>query len=129
MAGKYLLDTNIVIAMLDSVPSVMNAVEHAQEVFLSSTVVGELYFGAFKSRRIGENLAKLEDFLDSVAILPCDKHTAMQFGKTKSQLSLSGRPIPDNDIWIAAVAQQHGLVVVTRDAHFTHIANLLCKKW
>jgi len=59
----------------------------------------------------------------------CDAVTAQQYGRIKNDLRAKGRPIPENDIWIAAVAVQHGLTVVSRDDHFTEVTDLLCEVW
>ena len=129
MAGRYLLDTNVVIALFDGQASIKEAAVKAREVFLPSVVVGELYFGAFSSYRVVENRSRLEHFAASVTILACDEKTALYFGQTKNDLRAKGRPIPDNDLWIAAIAQQHGLTLVTRDEHFQAIENLRQETW
>ncbi len=63
------------------------------------------------------------------AVLLCDVETARYYGDIKNQLRLKGRPLPENDIWIAAVALQHNLTLVTRDAHFQEIENLQVVGW
>jgi tRNA(fMet)-specific endonuclease VapC len=62
-------------------------------------------------------------------LLLCDEQTARQYGRISQQLRKKGRPIPQNDMWIAALALQHGLTLVTRDAHFSHIDGLLLQDW
>jgi len=69
-------------------------------------------------------LAQLTSFAATVQILPCDAETARLYGDVKHRLMAKGRPIPENDIWIAAIARQHGLAVATRDAHFQQIGGL-----
>ena len=59
-----------------------------------------------------------------MTILVCDTETARQYGRIKVELRRKGRPIPENDMWIAAVALQHGLTLATRDAHFDAIDGL-----
>jgi len=73
---------------------------------------------------VKENTERLKRFSTTLMLLPCDAGTAVQFGEIKSGLRRKGRPIPDNDIWIAAIARQHGLKVVSRDSHFTEVDNL-----
>jgi len=129
MAGKFLLDTNIVIAIWKSEPQVVRKI-HAKHVhFLPSTVLGELYFGAFHSGKVQENLARVDLIAEEWAILPCDEQTARQYGSSREALSKKGRPIPENDIWIAALALQHNLILVSRDEHFSHIDGLKWEKW
>ena len=117
MNGSYLLDTNIVIAMLAEERAVIQGLEMAEEVFLSSIVLGELYFGARKSSRSEANVARLDRLASNSTVLSCDIKTARYYGEVKDGLRRKGRPIPENDVWIAAVALQHGLTLVTRDGH------------
>jgi tRNA(fMet)-specific endonuclease VapC len=55
--------------------------------------------------------------------------TARQYGEVKNRLRLKGRPLPENDVWIAALALQHDLILVTRDAHFQEVENLQPVAW
>jgi len=61
--------------------------------------------------------------------LRCDLRTAHQYGIVKELLRRKGRPIPENDVWIAATALLHGLPLVTRDAHFAHVDGLVVEVW
>ncbi len=67
--------------------------------------------------------------LDTNVVLACDADTARQYGTIKHALRLKGRPIPDNDIWIAAIARQYHLMLVTRDTHFAEVDELLSQAW
>src|SRR5690348_13723802 len=118
MAGRFLPDTNIVIALFAGETAVLDAFSHADEVFLSSVVLGELYYGARKSARAAENVARIDVFAASNVVLACDADTSRQYGVIKELLRAKGKMIPENDIWIAATALQHGLTLATRDAHF-----------
>jgi tRNA(fMet)-specific endonuclease VapC len=128
MNGNILLDTNIVIAIFAGESSVLEKIsEH--EVLLPNTVLGELYFGAYKSARTEKNLIQIEEFASCVPILNASQETAKQYGKIKTQLHKEGRPIPENDIWIAAYAIEHDLTLITRDEHFYGINGLSIEKW
>jgi len=129
MSGRYLLDTNIVIALLADEAAVKDSLAKADEVFVSSIVIGELCFGARKSERILENLARIDEFAANNVVLGCDTDTARQYGEIKNALRLKGRPLPENDIWIAAVALQYSLMLVTRDTHFDEIDHLKVAVW
>jgi len=129
MSGRFILDTNIVIALFSGETSTKEHLLKADEVFISSTVLGELFFGAFKSKRSKTNLKRISDFADNISILMCDKDTAYQYGIVKNKLLEKGKPIPENDIWIAAVAMQNNLILVTRDGHFSEIEDLKYEKW
>lgn len=92
-------------------------------------MLGELYYGAQKSARANENTTKIDEFAENVAVLGCDADTARHYGAVKNGLRAKGRPIPEDDIWIAAVAIQHGLKVVSRDPHFAEISGLGLAVW
>ncbi len=128
MAGKVLLDTNIVIALFSRDKAVSLQVS-SSKILLPSIVLGELYYGARKSGQMASNLARISEFAGSVAVLNCDAVTAQHFGQIKDRLRSKGRPIPDNDVWIAAVAQQYGLPLATRDGHFKEVDGLALEIW
>ena len=124
MSGKVLLDTNIVILLFSEDDVIKKYVAQADEVFLPNTVIGELYFGAFNSSKKGNNITKVDELLIKSTVLSSDAVTAKEYGHIKSNLRKKGRPIPENDIWIAAIALQYGLKLISRDSHFKYIDNL-----
>ncbi|MCY3551949.1 MAG: type II toxin-antitoxin system VapC family toxin, partial [Candidatus Poribacteria bacterium] len=115
MSGKYLLDTNVAIALFAGDLAVQEKVKNAEYIVAVPPVIGELCFGAQKSNRVTENLHKIDILVQQSIVFPCDLETAQWYGIIKNQLRRKGRPIPDNDIWIAAIAMQRGLILVTRD--------------
>jgi len=129
MSGRFLLDTNIVIAIFARDPAVQTRLAHAAEVFVPVTTLGELYYGAHKSTHARANLQRIEEFAASNTILMCDTETARQYGEIKNALRAKGKPIPENDIWIGAIAKQYGLIVATRDGHFSNIEGLTAEIW
>jgi tRNA(fMet)-specific endonuclease VapC len=118
-----------VIALFAGEQPVRERLAECAEVFLSSTVLGELYYGARKSSHATANLGRIEELAAAVTILPCDAITARLYGEIKASLRSKGRPIPENDIWIAAVAEQYGLSLATRDEHFNNVAGLAAERW
>jgi tRNA(fMet)-specific endonuclease VapC len=129
VTGRYLLDTNVAIAILEREIDLESLRSEGREIFLNSTALGELFFGAEKSQRIEENLTRIRSFALRCPILPCDEETARHYGAVKIILQRKGRPIPENDIRIAASAQQHGLTLVSRDGHFKYVENLDFESW
>jgi len=129
MSGRYLLDTNIIIALFANERKVQDELTRADEVFVPSVVLGELYFGAHKSVKAKENLARIDELASNTVVLGCDTETARYYGEVKNALRLKGHPIPENDIWIAAVTFQHDLTLVTRDTHSNEIENLEIVVW
>lgn len=123
-ANKVLLDTNIVIALFAGDPAVISRLQSASEVYLPAVVLGELYYGAFGSSRQKQNLERLEALAQRIALLYCDGVIAKRYGEVKARLSTSGKMIPENDVWIASIAIQHDLVLLTRDAHFRVVSGL-----
>lgn len=129
MNGKYLLDTNIVIAVFAGDPDVLEHLVQSDEVFLPTIVLGELYYGARKSTQGDTNIRRIDELAASSALLGCDLDTSRHYGRIKNNLRAKGRPIPENDIWIAAVAQQGGLTLVSRDKHFEEVDALWLEVW
>lgn len=129
MPGDYLVDTNIVIALFNGDANVLQKLREAKATFISTIAIGELYFGAYKSLRVDENVRRIDEFAAANIILVCDKETARLYGATKNALKIKGKPIPENDIWIAATCLQYGLTLVSRDAHFKEIAGLTVESW
>jgi tRNA(fMet)-specific endonuclease VapC len=127
--GSYLLDTNIVVALIAGEPAVVQHTEQASRVYLPSIVIGELFYGAHRSGRVAENIDRLERFVASRVILACDASTARHYGQIKQSLRVKGRPIPENDIWIAAIARQFNVTLVSRDGHFFDIDGIAVERW
>lgn len=129
MSGKFLLDTNIIIAFFAGDARVRSGLDEAEEVFLPCVAIGELYYGARKSCRPDENLMRVDELVLMNVVLACDSETARRYGEIKDALRIKGQPLPENDVWIAALARQHDLMLVTRDAHFEQIDHLDMTTW
>jgi tRNA(fMet)-specific endonuclease VapC len=123
---KLLIDTNrygdLVANDLDATARLQNA----DEAWISAISVGELLGGFELGSKSADNRARLSSFLgvQGVGVLTVDDTTAERYGVIFAELRRAGTPIPTNDIWIAALAIQHNLVLDTRDAHFQHVAGL-----
>ncbi len=98
-------------------------------MFVPCIAIGELYFGACKSSKIEENLTRIDEFASTNTVLPCNTEIAKRYGDIKNRIKEKGQPIPENDIWIAAIAQEHDLTVVTKDTHFKAVENLKVEVW
>ena len=107
MNGSHILiDTNIVIALFAGESGIQTRLAAAPEVFVPTIVIGELQYGARRSGRAAENIRRVEEFAAFNVVLPCDAATAPLYGDIKAVLQSKGTPIPENDIWIAAIARQ-----------------------
>ncbi len=129
MAGRALLDTSAAAALLRGDPGIASALEDLDEVFTSAIVVGELLYGARLSSNHETNLERVVGFSSSVTVLPTNGETALVYARVKQGLRSRGRPIPDNDLWIACTAIQHRLTLLNRDAHFDEIDELAQAGW
>ena len=129
MNGRCLLDTNIVIALLVGEKNVLEGLQKVDEVFLSNVVLGELYYGAYKSEQSRNNIERIEELAKSSVVISSDENVAQKYGEIKNALRAKGRPIPENDIWIAATAILYHLTLITRDKHFDEVENLLSESW
>lgn len=129
MNGRYLLDTNIAIRVLNQQVDLRSRRTADLEVFLSVTVVGELLFGAEKSQNSEANRSRVHRLVEVCPVVPLDLETAARYGLVKALLRSKGRPIPENDIWIAACALRHGLILATGDRHFEQVDGLRLDSW
>jgi tRNA(fMet)-specific endonuclease VapC len=121
IGDKVLLDTNIALALLNGDREVQKRLEEAQAVYLPIIVIGELYFGAEYSIRLKHNFASLKKISVRFKQLLITEETCLHYGKLKAHLRKVGKPIPENDIWIAALAIQHKLTFLSRDSHFKEL--------
>jgi tRNA(fMet)-specific endonuclease VapC len=122
--GRALLDTSAAAAFLRGDQALADRVASLDEVFTSVVVVGELLYGARHSSNPEANLGRVTSFVSAIVVLPCDGTTAEVYARVKQDLRAKGRPIPDNDLWTASTALQHGLALIDRDAHFDQIEEL-----
>jgi tRNA(fMet)-specific endonuclease VapC len=121
------LDTSAYSQMRRGNQAILEVVRRSETIALSAIVLGELHSGFRAGNRCAENIAQLAQFLSkpSVRVLNVTEETALRYAEIDVYLRKRGRPIPRNDVWIAAVALEHGLHLVTLDAHFREIPLLL----
>ena len=125
----FLLDTNIVIALFGAAEDLKWQFAYDAEYWVPCIVVGELLYGAYHSAEIRQNLREIEAFISSTRIAECSTETAQFYGRIKGDLRKRGKLIPDNDIWIAAIASQNRLTLLTRDSHFSSVIGLSYESW
>ena len=121
---RIALDTNVVIGYFQGDTDLREKLQKIPVWCLPVTVVGELLFGAYNAAKQEENLIRYQAFIDRTEILGIDVSTAEAYARIRLQLKRSGRPIPENDIWIAATTISHGLPLATRDKHFNAVKGL-----
>ncbi len=126
---NLLIDTSAYSLAKRGHPEAVEAVRAAMSLGMTAVVLGELISGFTAGRMEARNRHELLEFLDSprVHILPMGLETAERFALIRRILRESGKPIPTNDLWIAASALEHGFRLLTADGHFALIPMLLTR--
>lgn len=122
--NKCLLDTSVIIHAFKQNNAIAERLDALAEIYVPVIVVGELYYGAYRSANPEKHIAQVQSFLQNCKVLLSDAATAASYGAIKAALMAKGKPIPENDIWIAAVARQYNLPLFTADNHFTAIEGI-----
>ena len=127
---KILLDSNAYTLFARRHDGISELVRGADEVLMSAVVVGELLFGFRNGTRLEENLANMGEFLNRphVTFVPIRFATARFYGKIAASLRTMGRPIPTNDVWIAAHTFETGAELVSADGDFEAVEDLLWRR-
>jgi tRNA(fMet)-specific endonuclease VapC len=127
--NSVLLDTSIVVRHFRDGRALAPKLAEFEEFYLPQAALAELYAGAFRSARPDKNLQQIALFLEAVDVMTPNDSTPEIYGRISAQLAQAGTPIPQNDIWIAAIALQSGLPLATMDSHFQQIAGLSVLMW
>jgi tRNA(fMet)-specific endonuclease VapC len=124
---RCLLDTNAYSALIAGDERIADVLRDAEAVLLSPVVIGELYDGFRGGTRNARNREILEGFRRKprTVMVPILDETAEWFAEIKQMLRRKGKPIPINDVWIAASCMEHGALLVSLDIHFSYIEGLL----
>ena len=115
------LDTNIAIDFLRGDNLVKDKVLTFKKIYLPVTVCGELIFGAENSSKKEINLKQTRKFINTCSVLDCNYLVAEKYSLIRKHLKEKGKPIPENDIWIAAVSMANNIPLLTKDKHFQNI--------
>ena len=128
--SRLLIDTSAYSAFMRGNSAAIDAIREADEIYVSATVLGEMLAGFVSGSRRTKNEAELARFFDSprVNLVDVDEETARRYAVIFSTLRAAGTPIPTNDLWIAASAMQHGLRLLTADAHFERVPQILIQQ-
>lgn len=135
-AMKYLLDTNHCSYIQQKRPDVISCLQNlpsAAEIVTSVVTQGELLAGIqlIKNNARKNKLKQIyEEIIEILAdILVIDSQVAQTYAEIFADLRQQGAPIPTNDLWIAAIAKTHNLILVTNDHHFQYVKGLQCEDW
>jgi len=129
---KYLLDTNTCVYLLNGNEILKRKVKEigVYSLSMSNCVLAELYFGAYNSKRVEENLRRIDLFKNNLSVLSDSEESSKLFGKIKADLRTKGTIIDDFDILIASIATANNHILVTNNTdHFERIEGLKIQNW
>jgi tRNA(fMet)-specific endonuclease VapC len=124
-----ILDTNAVSAVADNQAAAVPIFSSVASIELPAIVLGEYRFGIAQSRRRKEYEKWLEELIAATRVLSVDEETSKHYAQVRSELKKAGKPILSNDLWIAALARQHRLPLMSQDAHFDSVPGLKRIGW
>jgi tRNA(fMet)-specific endonuclease VapC len=128
MEVRVALDTNRLTDLFQGDGELAEWLGTCDEVWIPLIVLGEIKAGFYGGNRLSRNEMLLQRFLakPNVGVLLPNRETVEHYARLFVQLKRTGTPVPDNDLWIAAQALEHNLLLITRDKHFQRIHQLLC---
>jgi len=124
-----ILDTNAVSALFAGISALGEVLAAHPRHHLPVIVIGEYRFGLLQSRHRKQLELLLRELIKESQVLDVDETTAEVYSRVREDLRAKGRPIPENDVWIAALALQHSQPVVSRDEHFDSVSQLVRVSW
>jgi predicted nucleic acid-binding protein len=124
-----ILDTNALSAIADNRPAAVRPFSDAASIELPAIVLGEYRFGIAQSRRRKEYEKWLEELIAATRVLSVDQETSGHYAQIRAELKKVGKPIPSNDLWIAALVRQHRLQLMSLDGHFDAVQGLKRIGW
>jgi tRNA(fMet)-specific endonuclease VapC len=124
-----ILDTNALSAFLGDDRQLLHVLSPHWDLHFPAVVLGEYRYGLIGSRIRQQAEGKLDELEKVCTVLDSDSRTARLYAEIRHELKTKGHPIPENDIWIAAIARQYRLPVVTRDQHFDAVRGLQRVSW
>jgi tRNA(fMet)-specific endonuclease VapC len=128
----YLLDTDTCIYWLKNITSVTNKIQTIgwENICICNITVAELYFGAYNSQKVTENLTRAENFIQNIDVIDLDNNAVKKFGELKAELRKIGQPVADFDLLIASIALTRNYILVTNNTrHYSRIFELKLENW
>ena len=124
--GSLALDSSVIVLHMRTADAAIAAqLKAATELYLPLTVLGEMRFGIHRAGNNRRAIEQWERFFRGVVVLLPDEATATAYAELKQAIATKGKPIPENDLWIAATAKSHGLPLYCKDAHFDELADMM----
>ena len=124
-----ILDTNALSAAADREPAALEIIVNAERLAVPVIVLGEYRLGIAQSRHRVAYENWLREWIAAVTTLDIDEETTHHCAAIGLELKKIGKPIPTNDLWIAALCRQHALPLLSRDRHFDFIKGFERLEW
>lgn len=124
-----ILDTNALSALAGRDAQLIELVRFAPRLYVTLISLGEFQYGITRAKGHVALQRWLDVFLGRAVVLFPDMETLTHYAAIRTELRDAGTPIPANDVWIAALARQHRLPLVTLDRHFTYVLDLKVSTW
>lgn len=124
-----ILDTKALSGAADGDPGVLQVIGRAERIAVPVIVLGEYRLGVAQSRHRREYEEWLREWVAAVTVLDVDRETTYHYAKIGLELKKIGKPIPSNDLWIAALCGQHALPLLSQDRHFDVVSGLKRLAW
>ena len=124
-----ILDTNALSAAAEQEPAALEAVARAPRIAVPVIVLGEYRLGIAASRHKGDYENWLASWIAAVTVLDVEEETTRHYAALGLELKRKGKPIPTNDLWIAALCRQHKLPILSRDRHFDLVPGIERIDW
>lgn len=124
---RIIIDTNFYAAFKRNDANALEVLRLADQIYINTVIIGELLAGFRCGSKERQNRRELDAFLDSprVDVIAINEETAEFYAQVFSRLKAKGRPLPSNDLWLAASALQYGLALATYDDHFRAVSGLI----
>jgi predicted nucleic acid-binding protein len=124
-----ILDTNALSAAADDDPAIIPLLARADQIAIPVIALGEYLYGIAESRHRASYAEWLKGLLHDCLVLDANEPTTHYYAEITLELKQKGRPIPTNDIWIAALCRQHSLPLLSRDRHFDLVPGIKRIGW
>jgi predicted nucleic acid-binding protein len=124
-----ILDTNALSELAEGDLHLRKAIENEDDLALPAVVLGEFLYGIRQSRKRSQYESWLDVFRDRYPVLSIGPETAAAYADIRAELRAAGRPMPSNDLWVAALGREHRFGIVTRDRHFKAVSGITLVPW
>ncbi len=126
---NLIIDTNALSAAAEEHPGIMAILAGAQQLALPVVVIGEYRYGIAQSRHRARYRRWVDGLIADCRVLEVSEQTTHHYAAIGIELKQAGKPIPTNDLWIAALCRQHGLPLLSRDGHFDAVSGIQRLDW